>query len=168
MMDIIVDIDGTLADIAHRRHYVASKPKNWGAFNRAMHLDGFHRDVATVIRYLWHGLGDEMFENRIILASGRGEEFRQVTTEWLLKNKIYPECTDPNYVFPEYPLFTYERLYMRPAGDNRSDVIVKRELLDSMLADGYAPTIVFDDRDGVVAMWREAGLRCFQVAQGNF
>jgi hypothetical protein len=169
-MDIICDIDGTLADIKHRRHYVASKPKNWKAFNAAMHLDTLCADVAEVIRKLWYDYGDPgtLVGRRIILASGRGEESRGVTTDWLLKHDIFPEVTDPNYRFPRYPFFTYERLYMRKAGDNRSDVIVKREILDQMRADGYDPKIAFDDRDGVVAMWREAGLRCFQVAEGNF
>jgi hypothetical protein len=27
---------------------------------------------------------------------------------------------------------------------------------------------VFDDRNQVVKMWREKGLTCFQVAEGNF
>ena len=27
---------------------------------------------------------------------------------------------------------------------------------------------VLDDRDRVVKMWRDLGLTCFQVAQGNF
>jgi len=34
------DIDGTLANITHRRQFVASHPKNWPAFNRAMVKDG--------------------------------------------------------------------------------------------------------------------------------
>lgn len=170
-MDVIVDIDGTLADIAHRRHYVASKPKNWKAFNAGMHLDTLNCDVAWIIRSMWRYEPDAMAEGkyvRILLASGRGEESRQVTTEWLMGHKIMPECTDPNYVFPEFPLFTYERLYMRPAGDNRSDVIVKREILEQMREDGFDPKIAVDDRDGVVKMWREAGLRCLQVAEGDF
>jgi len=33
---------------------------------------------------------------------------------------------------------------------------------------GYTPSVVFDDRDRVVKMWRENGIRCFQVAEGNF
>jgi hypothetical protein len=171
-MDIIVDIDGTLANMTHRRHYVASKPKNWKAFNASMHLDTLHVDVARLIRTMWM-LNDSERDNtltgcRVILASGRGEESRQVTTDWLDKHDIMPEITDPKYVYPRYPLFTYNRLYMRAKGDSRSDVIVKRELLQQMIVDGYDPTIAFDDRDGVVAMWREAGLRCFQVAEGNF
>jgi hypothetical protein len=187
-MDIVVDIDGTLADIRHRRHYVASKPKNWKAFNAAMHLDTLNCDVAWTIRALWvydHPYVSkeedawveqskgvkvrvEYERPRILLASGRGEESREVTETWLKTNKIWPEITDPKWVYPEYPLFTYHRLYMRAKSDNRSDVIVKREILDQMRADGYDPKMAFDDRDGVVAMWREAGLRCMQVNEGNF
>lgn len=44
-MDIIFDIDGTLADIAHRRHHVETKPKNWSAFQVAAHLDGCHEVI---------------------------------------------------------------------------------------------------------------------------
>lgn len=188
MRAIIVDIDGTLADIRHRRHYVASKPKNWKAFNAAMHLDGLNGDVAWVVRALWMydtprasrkqtvgpGHGYTVTEPvrvepvRVILASGRSEDHRQVTTDWLGKHMILPEVTDPDYVYPDYPLFTYDRLYMRPTGDMRSDVVVKREILDRIRADGYDPFMAVDDRSGVVKMWREAGLRCFQVDEGDF
>jgi hypothetical protein len=169
-MDVIVDIDGTLAEISHRRHYVASKPKNWKAFNASMHLDEPNTPVIEVVRALWTlPLVDEYGpETRILLASGRGEEFRGVTEDWLLKNRIFPENKDPNYIYPEYPVFTYEKLYMRPEKDSRSDVIVKREILDQMRADGFDPTLAIDDRCGVVAMWREAGLTCLQCAPGQF
>lgn len=169
MRTIIVDIDGTLADIAHRRHYVASKPKNWKAFNAAMPGDILNEDIADLVRLIWLGHDQpDRQEVAVILASGRGEESRQITTDWLLAHNIWPEVTDPNWVFPKPPLFTYKRLYMRPAGDNRSDVIVKREILDQIKRDGYEPFMALDDRDGVVAMWREAGLRCLQVAPGDF
>ena len=31
-MDVICDIDGTVADCSHRLHWIQSKPKNWKAF----------------------------------------------------------------------------------------------------------------------------------------
>jgi hydroxymethylpyrimidine pyrophosphatase-like HAD family hydrolase len=36
MKTIVCDIDGTVANIEHRRQYVATKPKNWKAFNAGM------------------------------------------------------------------------------------------------------------------------------------
>ena len=62
----------------------------------------------------------------------------------------------------------FEKIYMRSDTDYRSDVIVKREMLDKMRANGYDPKMVFDDRDAVVQMWRDAGLKAVQVAPGDF
>lgn len=169
MRTVIVDIDGTLANIQHRRHYVASKPKNWKAFNAGMIHDTLNEDVADLVRLIW--LGHDQPDNRetkIVLASGRVEESREVTEKWLLGNDIWPSIRDPDFVYPQPPLFVYERLYMRAKGDNRSDVIVKQEILEQMRKDGYSPVMAIDDRDGVVAMWRANGLRCLQVAEGNF
>jgi hypothetical protein len=45
---------------------------------------------------------------------------------------------------------------------------VKAELLDQILHDGFSPSMVFDDRDQVVAMRRQRGVPCAQVAPGNF
>lgn len=89
--------------------------------------------------------------NQIVLCSGREAVYRGETAEWCLDNKI-----------------PYAALYMRAEKDYRDDVIVKSELLDQILADGYEPWIVFDDRSRVVNMWRSRGLTCCQVAPGDF
>ena len=36
------------------------------------------------------------------------------------------------------------------------------------LPENERPTLVFDDRDRVVAVWRKHGIRCCQVAPGDF
>lgn len=145
-MDVIFDIDGTLADITHRRHFVATKPKNWPAFQAGAHLDKCVEPLAVVARNLKNkGL------HRIILCSGRGEQERPVTEAWLDKHQI-----------------PYDRLYMRTEKDYRADDIIKEELLDRMIADGYRPELVFDDRDRVVKMWRRRKIVCAQVAEGDF
>ena len=48
------------------------------------------------------------------------------------------------------------------------DPVIKSDLYDQILEDGFKPTIVFEDRESVVKMWRGRGLRCLQVAEGNF
>ena len=45
---IVFDIDGTLANVEHRRQFVASKPKNWAAWNAAMDRDTVHSDVKFI------------------------------------------------------------------------------------------------------------------------
>jgi len=150
----IFDLDGTLADISHRRHFVATKPKNWAAFNATMHLDKPNQPVVDLIQIVFY-FGCEQGENdqpnKVVICSGRGEEQRKVTEDWLKEHAI-----------------PFHGLYMRPAKDNRADYIVKEELLAKIRADGYDPTVVFDDRNSVVEMWRRNGLICLQVAPGDF
>lgn len=58
-------------------------------------------------------------------------------------------------------------LYMRPEGDKRKDSIIKYEILQNLIKENFI-AYVLDDRNQVVKMWREAGLRCLQVQEGNF
>jgi len=142
---LIFDMDGTLADVAHRRHHVEARPKNWAAFNAAMHKDEPNTPIIEVARIFadagWH----------ILICTGREERYRAVTEEWLARHAV-----------------PYERLYMRPTGDYRPDHVVKMEILGEIRAQGFDPHISVDDRSSVVAMWREAGLTCLQCAEGDF
>ena len=83
----------------------------------------------------------------LVFVSGRPDRYRQVTVTWLLRTGI-----------------SLSTLYMRADGDCRPDHIVKRELLAEILADGWKPWLVIDDRPQVVAMWRAEGLTCLQAA----
>lgn len=143
---IVFDIDGTLANIEHRRHHVQNGRRNWPAFNKEMVNDTPHEDII----WLLHGLQFYM-DCTILIASGRGEEDRE-KTEWWLSSQCIP----------------YVKLYMRPAKDSRKDSIIKREILDQIRAEFGEPFMVFDDRNQVVNMWRENGIRCLQVAPGDF
>jgi hypothetical protein len=145
---IIVDIDGTIADCSHRAHWVRSNPKNWPAFNKGMKNDTKHDDIIWLVKTLYEA------GCTILIASGRGDEDRPTTIEWL------DTVAGLGGI--------YQKLYMRKAKDYRSDDIVKSEILDQMRQDGYNPSITIDDRNQVVSMWRERGLRCLQVAPGDF
>ena len=35
----IFDLDGTICDVRHRRQYVATKPRNWDAWNKGLTQD---------------------------------------------------------------------------------------------------------------------------------
>ena len=142
---IIFDIDGTLANIEHRRRFVASKPKNWPAFNRAIPQDTPHEDIVWLAHVMWER------GCIVLLASGRGEESREVTEAQMKQFGVQ-----------------YNHMYMRKAKDSRSDDIVKKEILDQIREEHGEPYMVFDDRDQVVSMWRREGVRCCQVAPGDF
>ena len=146
-MLIVFDIDGTLANIEHRLDYVRSKPKNWPAFDAGIPNDTVNPHVAEA----FHSL--KAAGNEIIFASGRNERSRDATMKWLQDNRFW------NYT---------AKLYMRKADDFRGDDIVKREILDEIVADwGRKPDMVFDDRPRVVRMWRDEGIFVFNVYQGE-
>lgn len=89
---------------------------------------------------------------QFLFLSGRSEVCRDQTERWLA-----------HHVGVEYG-----RLFMREAGDNRSDQVVKLEIFDREIRERYNVVGVFDDRNKVVAMWRSLGLSVFQVADGDF
>lgn len=100
-----------------------------------------------------HGIAVALYAAglNIVYLSGRDEVCRALTQDWLA-----------NYGLPPGPLF------MRPEGDNRKDTLVKVELFWEHLAARYNVLGVFDDRDSVVETWRAMGVKCAQVAPGNF
>lgn len=147
---LFCDVDGTVADLTHRRVYVATKPKNWPAFEKTMHLDAPIWSVINAVKALRHH-GPRYGGWKVVIMTGRGAQNRQVTEDWLGKHGV-----------------PYDAIYTRAAGDYRKDSIVKLELLEQARADGWEPDVVFDDRNQVVDMWRENGVPCIQVAEGDF
>ena len=89
----------------------------------------------------------------ILIVSGRegNAECLSRTHAWLKKHDI-----------PFYSLM------MRKEGDYRRDSIVKKEIYDNLIKGKFDVEFVLDDRQQVVDMWREIGLKCLQVAEGNF
>lgn len=110
------------------------------------HEDALNEPVARMLKG-WHD-HEGCF---LIIMSGREDKFMDVTSQWLKKHG-----------------FEFDAIFMRPTGDRRSDSIVKRELFEKHVEGKYNVLAVIDDRDRVVKVWRELGLPCFQVADGNF
>lgn len=107
--------------------------------------DGINEKVAAFLQYL------DQDNYCIIFVSGRFNTHEAETKEWLKGTGL-----------------NYERLFMRQEGDQRKDAIVKREIFDNYIRDLYDVRLVLDDRNQVVDMWRDLGLTCWQVGDGNF
>jgi hypothetical protein len=212
-MNIIFDIDGTLMDIEHRRHFVEdskevkslkealdnlseiegdewifltnkikelSVKKDWKSFVDNIKHDVPNKLVASVMCEL------NNHDNSMFFLTGRNEASRYITIKQL------EECGYNNQkqaieVRPKddieciyYPDGHYDNiLFMRPDDDYRPDAEVKSELFDKIVntwtflfngerGTSFSDTIIFDDRQSVVDMWRSRGLTCFQVAKGDF
>lgn len=90
----------------------------------------------------------------IIFFSGRNECARADTEKWLGKHLGIDEGNI--------------KLFMRADNDMRKDSVVKYELYEKYIKGKYNVIAVFDDRNQVVEMWREIGLKCFQTQEGDF
>jgi len=148
---IIVDVDGTLADMRGVRG-----PFEWDK----VHLDRPHQDVielvkdlAGVDKYSDTFLDDGLIEAKyqIIITTGRDGVCEEATRKWLKDNGVH-----------------FDDFYIRKAGDFRKDNIIKSEIYMDHIRPKYDVKFVIDDRDQVVEMWRSLGLRVLQVAPGNF
>ncbi len=150
MRAVICDIDGTLADVQHRLHHLEGDPKDWDGFFADMPADPVIEPVARLVQLL-HAVAQAQTGqiDAVLIVSARPDErsYREVTEAWLAAHGI-----------------PYDRLYMRSGGDFRPDPVVKADLLDQILGDGYDPFLVIDDRPQVVEMWRSFGLVCLQCA----
>ena len=145
---VIFDLDGTLALIDDRRD-LATKDNgkfDWDVFFNPdnISLDLPNQPVIDMANLL-HRQGF-----RIFILSGRSDVTHQVTVDWLNDNGVW-----------------WDHLVMRPQNHlYLPDNDLKQMWLDSIGKDNVA--MVFDDRNQVVDMWRQNGLTCFQVADGNF
>lgn len=84
-------------------------------------------------------------------VSGRFEKYRQETEDWLKKHKI-----------------KYKALFMRANEDHGKDTDLKQYFYHQFFKGKYEVIFVLDDRNRVVKMWRDLGLVCLQVAEGDF
>lgn len=133
---IICDLDGTLALMNGRNPFDASRCEQDLLNEPVAHLLKSYADLGT----------------KIILLSGRTDNYKAHTTRWLDKHDI-----------------RYEKLLLRSYGDKRKDAIVKKEIVDNEIKGKYFIRFVLDDRNQVVDMWRnDIGYACFQVNYGDF
>lgn len=152
----IFDIDGTLALIEQRLHFLSNlkDKERWNKFYAACVNDLPNKPVLEVLEAL-HASGTEIW-----FFSGRSEDVREETINWLHKYTSFSGWCLKN--FPE-------RLTMRLSEDYTEDHILKEQWLHGMLeVDRNRLVGVFDDRKRVVDMWRANGVTCFQVAEGKF
>ena len=145
---ILCDVDGTLANTEHREHFLNARPKRWKDYLKAANHDTTYEDIVWMVK-LFKKAGCT-----ILIVTARSEDERNQTKEWL------DNIAGLRGV--------YDKIYMRGSRDYRDHTVVKRELLDDIRLDGYDPSMVLDDHNGVVKMWRDVGLRCLQVQYGDF
>ena len=135
---VLLDLDGTVADLSHRLHYIKNGNRDWKSFFAEVGKDKPIWQVIDVVRAL-HDEG-----HYIVAVSGRSNVCEKETIQWLYDNEV-----------------PFDDLYMRQEGDYRPDTIVKEEILHQLREEGYNPWLAIDDRNRLAKMWRSHGIKTF-------
>tara|TARA_Y100001963_G_C6747458_1_gene432386 strand:- start:983 stop:1612 length:630 start_codon:yes stop_codon:yes gene_type:complete len=98
-MDFICDIDGTLMNIEHRRHFVEGDKKDWKSFEDNIKHDTLNKQLNNLINLIEHIRWDRFeeetyddvtefdvghFKNSVYYFSGRSEKLREITVAQIL------------------------------------------------------------------------------------
>lgn len=117
----VFDIDGVLADVAHRLHHLQRRPKDWRGFFAAAPADPPLAQGVALAREASDGC-------EVVYVTGRPEQCRRDTLAWLRRHGL-PEG----------------RLVMRGVRDRRPARLAKPELLAELAADRVVAVVVDDD-----------------------
>jgi acid phosphatase class B len=146
---IIVDVDGTISKVGDRLKFLLQDPVDWDSFYDACFEDEPIPEVIQLVQDLYES------GNQIIFCTGRRESCREATRDWFKK-------------YFKFSLTSRSLLVMRPNNDFRHDTEVKPEMLKNAGIELDTIAFVLEDRNSMVAKWRELGLICLQVAEGDF
>ena len=140
----VFDFDGTIADIQHRVGYI-KKPYITGKRDYQRFFEECRNDkpvewIIDIMRMLPR-------EN-IYILSGRNGNVIHDSVVWLEENKV-----------------PYNKIYMRYRTNYESDEILKLRMIDNGLKEKIQ--WIVDDRQRVVDMWRENGLKVLQCSKWN-
>lgn len=146
----VFDIDGTIANIEHRKHLIETSPKQWDKFFELSIHDKIIEPICIILLQLSNNNLLEFYPNKIVLATGRPERTRMITMKWLWDN-----LGDANIA----------ACYMRSDNDRRPDHIIKLEQARAIENRFGEISMWFDDRAPVINALRNAGIFVIDVNQ---
>lgn len=144
----VLDMDGCISDDRARRHLIddhaATPEEKYDAYHRASMDDP---PIQGNIR-----LAKELSKTAMpVVITSRSEVAREETEKWLVNHAP----------------FRVDHVLMRPLGNHDPSIILKPALLQDWVAGlGHTSvdiTLCLDDREDVLAAWRDLGLRAIRV-----
>lgn len=132
----VIDLDGVVADVRHRLHYVEGTPKDWTNFFASCEQDPVLPEGLAMVRTL-------AAEHEIVYLSGRPESCRESTQAWLSRVGAPPG-----------------QLLLRAEGDRRPARVTKVELLAQIQS---PVAIVVDDDLAVLRAVAQAGYHVYHA-----
>ena len=136
-----IDIDGVIADPAHRLHFIERRPRDWRNFFAHAYADPpLVAGIAVVNDLIRRGITPAF-------VSGRPDYLRRTTVKWLREQDLPADV-----------------LYLRARGDFRPAPDLKLEIY-TRLAQEFEITQIIDDDERVVARLRDCG---FEVSHADW
>jgi hypothetical protein len=141
---VLVDIDGVIADGAHRQRFMRASPKDYAGFFAAAVRDTPIPEAAILLRVI-----DEAVA--IVLVSGRPASIHDMTVSWLTEHG-----------------FRWDLLVLRGEGDLRPASAAKSQAVQELRAEGWLPVLALDDEPDNVTMYRDLGVPTLYVHSGYY
>lgn len=137
---VVFDLDGTIANVNHRRHFVSGKSKDFDKFYEACVYDLPNGWAVRLINSLIDT------GHHVVIVSARPTTLSQRTTSWLSANGVSQKA----------------ELFLLRDEEHKStqDAELKRLWLNAY--GKHKILFVVDDRQRVVDMWRSEGMVCLQ------
>lgn len=132
---VIFDLDGCLCDTSSILHHLEGEERDFHAFHAAA---AGCPPVADVVEAARRAHEDGL---AVLVVSSREFIWRDQTIEWLTRHAI-----------------AYDGLYLRIVGDYRKDTVIKDEIWDHLVEDGFRPVAAWDDHQDVLAVWSARGV----------
>lgn len=126
--------------LCHREGFTDRGPHDWDRSGE----DGLDHTVADIVQRF-------SADHTIIIFTARPAASELICRRWLKENGV-----------------PFDHIFTRKDGDFREDSIVKWEMFQENVEGFWQVQFVLDDRQRVVDMWRAKGLKCLQVASGDF
>jgi len=133
---VIYDLDGCLCDTSSILHFIEGKDKDFHSFHAAAAGCPPIEQVADAARK------DHEAGTAVVVVSSREFIWRDQAIDWLTRHDI-----------------AYDGLYLRITGDYRKDTVVKAEMWQHLLDDGFRPVAAWDDKQSILDIWSDLGVR---------
>ena len=128
---VITDLDGTLAIIGERNATTEQKRLMEDALNRNL--------AAVLTMYYKHGY-------KILVSTGRWEEYKILTQQWLKANDIH-----------------VDEIFMRPVSNYDSGRRLKEWYLENIIMSRFDIHLAFEDVYACAKMYRSHDIPCWLV-----
>lgn len=152
---LIIDIDGTLYNNDHRKHFIEQSPKDWESF----HANHIYDQPNSLIGSIISSQLNTNFPIILIFITGRTQKYEEST-----KKQIRCLISGIIWKGKEADVERFNAiLYMRGQKDFRSGIELKSDIYEKHIKGKYIILGAFDDQQEIIDLWNSYGIFTIKV-----